>query len=137
MRPQDDQSQQSSLSLCDQDSGIRQSRQEIPHSNCSLQKRSTPVLSETLAKPHHAGETYKRRVKVVALASISLPEARIRIDRGIVGCGEHTEISNTIQGLRRYDFVYSSTEIFAQHYPEDLRGLNTFDALDGLRRYKS
>ena len=30
----------------------------------------------------------------------------------------------------------SSTEIFAQHYPEDLHDLNTFDALDGLRRNK-
>src|SRR6218665_3097528 len=27
----------------------------------------------------------------------------------------------------------SSTEIFAQHYPEDLHALNTFDALDGFR----
>src|SRR6218665_274263 len=38
MRLQDHRSQQSSLSLCDQDSGIRQSREKIPHSDCLLQK---------------------------------------------------------------------------------------------------
>src|SRR6218665_2359035 len=33
---------------------------------------------------------------------LPLHEARIRVDRGIVGCGEHTEISSMILGLRRY-----------------------------------
>src|SRR6218665_323400 len=62
MRPQDNRSQQSSLSLCDTDSGIRQSRRKIPHSDCSLQKSSTRVLSEALAKPHQAGEAYRTRI---------------------------------------------------------------------------
>src|SRR6218665_3006862 len=57
MRPQDDRSQQSSLSLCDQDSGIRQSRQKIPHSDCSLQKtfNSCPVRSTGEAPPGWRG----------------------------------------------------------------------------------
>src|SRR6218665_4217362 len=33
---------------------------------------------------------------------LPLHEARIRVNRGIVGCEEHTEISSMIQGLRRY-----------------------------------
>src|SRR6218665_417955 len=69
MRLQDDRSQQSNLGLCDQDSGIRQSRRKIPHSDCSLQKTFNSCLSETLAKPHQAGEAYRRRAKVVAPAT--------------------------------------------------------------------
>src|SRR6218665_2079698 len=36
MRPQNNRSQQSSLSLCDQDCGIRQSMRKILHSDCSF-----------------------------------------------------------------------------------------------------
>src|SRR6218665_553253 len=100
MRPQDNRSQQSSLSLCDQDCGIRQSRRKIPHSDCSLQKtlNSCPVRSTGEAPPGWRG------VQKTCRAWLLLPlrEARIRVDRGIVGCEEHTEISSMILGLRRY-----------------------------------
>ena len=51
MRPQDERSQQSCLGLCNQDSGIWQSRRKIPHSNCSLQKMVIIVLLPTLIEP--------------------------------------------------------------------------------------
>src|SRR6218665_2768080 len=57
MRPQDNRSQQSSLGLCDQDCGIRQSMRKIPHSDCSLQKtlNSCPVRSTGEAPPGWRG----------------------------------------------------------------------------------
>src|SRR6218665_3006665 len=57
MRPQDNRSQQSSLSLCDQDCGIRQSMRKIPHSDCSSQKtlNSCPVRSTGEAPPGWRG----------------------------------------------------------------------------------
>ena len=40
---------------------------------------------------------------------LPLHEARIRVDREIVGCVEHTEISSMILGLRRYVNQISET----------------------------
>src|SRR6218665_1729684 len=60
-------------------------------------KRSTRVLSETLAKPYTRLE--RRTEDVPRWLRWPLHEAWIRVDRGIVGCGEHTEISSMIQGL--------------------------------------
>ena len=69
MRTPDGRSQQSSLGLCDQfktaASGKAGGRYPIRIVRC--RKRSTRVLSETLAMPHQAGEAFRRRAKVVAL----------------------------------------------------------------------
>ena len=81
MRPQDNRSQQSGLSLCDQDSGIRKACGRYPIRIVRCRKRSTHVLAEALAKPHQAGEAYRRHARVVAL------EARIRVDHGIIVAG--------------------------------------------------
>src|SRR6218665_2604544 len=100
MRPEDNRGQQSSLSLYDQDSGIRQSRRKILHSDCSLQKtfNSCPVRSTGEAPPR----LERRTEDVPGWLLLPLYEARIRLDRGIVGCEEQTEISSMILGLRRY-----------------------------------
>src|SRR6218665_2024444 len=57
MRLQDDRSRQSGFGLCDQDSGIRQSRRKILLSNCSLQKmfNSYPVRNTSEAPPGWRG----------------------------------------------------------------------------------
>src|SRR6218665_853176 len=101
MRTQDDRSQQSSLSLCDQDGGIRQSRRKIPHSDCSLQKTFNSYVS---CQKHWRSPTRleRRTEDVPRWLLLPLHEARIRVDRGIVGCEEHIEISNMILGLQRY-----------------------------------
>src|SRR6218665_3400760 len=83
MRPHDDRSQQSSLGLSDQDSGIRQSRRKIPHSDYSLQK------TFNLCPVRNTGETPPCRLErhtedVSRWLLLPLHEARLRVDRGIV-----------------------------------------------------
>src|SRR6218665_3975536 len=87
MRPQDDRSQQSILGLCDQDSGIVAEYVQIV--SCQKHWRSPTTLERCTED-------------VPRWLLLPLHEARIRVDRGFVGCGEHTEISCMIKGLRRY-----------------------------------
>src|SRR6218665_3612312 len=75
--------------------GIRQSRRKIPHADGSLQK--------TFNSCHWRSPTRleRRTEDVPRWLLLPLHEVRIRVDRGIVGCEEHTEISSMILGLRR------------------------------------
>src|SRR6218665_1893849 len=100
MRPQDDRSQQSILGLCDQDSGIVAENVQVV--SCQKHWRSPTTL--------------ERRIEdVPRWLLLPLHEARIRVDRGFVGCGEHTEIS-----CMTPEICVARTKIFAQHSPEAL-----------------